>query len=30
MAYKAHWAETMRQQETWIMLPKSSCSLIVQ
>ena len=29
MAYKAHWAETVRQQETWIMLPKSSCSLIV-
>ena len=29
MAYKSHWAETVRQQETWIMLPKSSCSLIV-
>jgi hypothetical protein len=22
MAYKAHWAETIRKQQTWIMLPK--------
>jgi hypothetical protein len=22
MAYKSHWAETIRKQQTWIMLPK--------